>query len=411
VSSYHKEKKSVPEQALAGLKIVDCTEGIAGTYCTKLLADFGAEVIKIERPLTGDYTRRRGPFPGDEPHMEKSGSFFYLNTNKKSVTLNLESKEGVHIFKGLVGEADALVENFQPGSMAKRGLSYAALKRINRDLIMLSISYFGQTGPYKDYAATNFTVYGLGGAMSTMRPATRPEERPVVEGGLQAEYSTGVLSYIALLGALFDRENTQKGTYIDMAAMECVASTLMGHIAEYPYMGLVRRTNPFAIHGYPIGYSAPCRDGWISLTPGIGGAPNIPLLIERPDLMEDPLFTEPRARMAAPEKFDNLIIPWLKEHDKWEIAKEAQKLRLAFTPVLSPGELAADEQIQARKFMARFEHPEMGEVTYPGAPAKLGESPWKAGRAPTLGEHNLEILGRLGYDNESLGKLKAEGII
>jgi crotonobetainyl-CoA:carnitine CoA-transferase CaiB-like acyl-CoA transferase len=196
-----------------------------------------------------------------------------------------------------------------------------------------------------------------------------------------------------------------------MAAMECVASTLMGHIAEYPYTGLVRKTNPFAIHGYPIGYSAPCQDGWISLTPGIGGAPNIPLLIERPDLIEDPLFTEPRARMAEPEKFDNLIIPWLKEHGKWEIAKEAQKLRLAFTPVLSPGELTADEQIQAREFFARSPHPAMGEVTYPGAPAKLGESPWKAGRAPTLGEHNGEILGRLGYNDEALEGLQAEGIV
>ncbi len=401
----------MPEQALTGLKILDCTEGIAGPYCTKLLADFGAEVIKIERPRQGDPTRRLGPFPGDEPHREKSGTFFYLNTNKKSLTLNLESKKGVHIFKGLVQEADALVENLRPGTMAKRGLSYPGLKRINRDLIMLSISYFGQTGPYKDYAATNFTVYGLSGAMSTMRPATRPQERPVVEGGLQAEYSTGVLSYVALLGALFDRENTHQGAYIDMAAMECVASTLMGHIAEYPYTGLVRKTNPFAIHGYPIGYSAPCQDGWISLTPGIGGAPNIPLLIERPDLIEDPLFTEPRARMAEPDKFDNLIIPWLKEHGKWEIAKEAQKLRLAFTPVLSPGELAADEQIQAREFFARSPHPAMGEVTYPGAPAKLGESPWKAGRAPTLGEHNGEILGRLGYNGEALKGLQAEGIV
>jgi crotonobetainyl-CoA:carnitine CoA-transferase CaiB-like acyl-CoA transferase len=401
----------MPEQALTGLKIVDCTEGIAGPYSTKMLADFGAEVIKIERPRMGDPSRRTGPFSGDKPHPEKSGTFFYLNTNKKSLTLNLESKKGVHIFKGLVQEADALVESFRPGTMAKRGLSYPALKRINPDLIMLSISYFGQTGPYKDYAATNLTVSGLGGVMSTMRPATHPQERPVVEGGLQAEYTTGVLSYIALLGALFDRENTHQGTYIDMAAMECVASTLMGHIAEYSYLGLVRKTNPFAIHGYPIGYSAPCRDGWISLTPGIGGAPNIPLLIERPDLMEDPLFTEPRARMAEPEKFDNLIIPWLKEHDKWEIATEAQKLRLAFTPVLSPGELTQDEQIQAREFFAHTQHPEMGEVIYPGAPAKFGESPWQPGRAPALGEHNGEILGRLGYNEDDLNRLQAEGII
>lgn len=401
----------MPEQAFSGLKILDCTQGIAGPYCTKLLANFGAEVIKIEKPGEGDTTRSQKPFAGDNPHKEKSGAFFYLNTNKKSLTLNLESARGVKIFKELVKEADALVENFNPNWLSKLGLSYDVLKQIKPDLVMLSISYFGQSGPYKDYAANNFTVYGLSGAMYTMRPVARPRERPVVEGGFQVEYSTGVLSFIALIGALINRDNTGQGAYIDMSAMECMTSTLMGHAAEYAYVGLVRRTNPMPIHGYPTGYSVPCKDGWISLTPGIGGAPDIPLLIERPDLLEDPLFTEPRTRMAEPEKFDNLIIPWLKEHKKWEITREAQKLRLAFTPVLSPGELTEDEQIQARKFMAQTEHPVMGEVTYPGAPAKLSESPWQAGRAPLLGEHNGEILGRLGYNGDMVAQLRLEGAI
>jgi crotonobetainyl-CoA:carnitine CoA-transferase CaiB-like acyl-CoA transferase len=401
----------MPEQAFSGLKILDFTRGIAGPYCTKLLADFGAEVIKIEKPVDGDITRNQEPFSGDHPHKEKSGAFFYLNTNKKSLTLNLECEKGARIFKELVKEADALVENFNPGWLSKLDLSYDLLKQIKPDLVMLSISCFGQTGPYKDYVANNFTVSGLSGTMSTMRPLERPRERPVKEGGLQVEYSTGVLSFTALIGAIINRDNTGQGTYIDMAAMECMASTLMGHAAEYAYLGLVRRTNPMPIHGYPTGYSVPCKDGWISLTPGIGGAPNIPLLIERPDLIENPLFTEPRTRMSEPKKFDNLIIPWLKEHSKWEITREAQKLRLAFTPVLSPGELTEDEQIQAREFLAQTEHPEMGKVIYPGAPAKLSESPWKAGRAPLLGEHNGEILGRLGYSGEAVAQLQSEGVI
>ncbi len=401
----------MPEQAFTGLRVVDCTSGIAGPYCTKLLADFGAEVIKVERPREGDATRGMEPFAGDEPDNEKSGTFFYLNTSKKSVTLDIESEKGIRIFKELVKEADVLAENCKPGTMSELGLSCEVLREINPDLIMTSISYFGQTGPYRDYAATGFTVYGLGGAMSTMRPATKPTERPVAEAGFQAEYATGVLSFIATVAALIKRESTNRGTLIDIAAMGCVASTVMGHAAEYPYIGLSRRTNPFAIHGYPIGYSVPCKDGWISLTPGIGGAPNIPLLIEKPELMDDPLFTEPRARMAAPDKFDDLIIPWLKEHDKWEITKKAQQVRLAFTPVLSPGELLEDEQIQAREFFARAEHPVMGEVTYPGAPAKLNESPWQACRAPLLGEHNEEIYGRLGYSREALTQLQAEGIV
>ena len=399
------------EQAFSGLRILDCTQGVAGPYCAKLLADFGAEVIKIERPGEGDVTRRMGPFLRDEPHPEKSGTFFYLNTNKKSITLNLKSETGVRIFKELVRETDVMLEDFEPGAISELGLSYEALREMNSRLILTSISDFGQTGPYRDYKATNLTLSGLGGAMYTTRPSNNPTASPVVGGGLQAEYITGLLSFVALVAALVNRDRSRKGTWIDISALECVASVLAGHIGEYSYIGLSRRTNPWPIHGYPIGYSSSCKDGWISLTPGIGGAPNIASLIGRPELKDDPLFAKPGARMAAPEKFDALILPWLKEHGKWEVTKKAQEVRLAFTPVLSPGELLEDEQLKARKFFAEANHPVMGEVKYPGAPAKLSETSWRAGRAPLLGEHNEEIYGRLGYDKEDLVRLREQGVI
>ena len=399
------------EQAFSNLRILDCTSGVAGPYCTKLLADFGAEVIKIENPEGGDITRSIGPFLKDEPDPEKSATFFYLNTNKKSITLNLESEEGVQIFKELVRTAAVLVESFRPGRMTELGLDSDILKKINPRLNITSISAFGQTGPYRDYEATNFTLYGMGGAMYTQRPGTKPMERPVVEGGYQAEYTTGVLSYIATVAALINQGSSGSSASIDISAMECVASTLMGHVAEYSYLGLSRRTSPFAIHGYPIGYSVPCKDGWISLTPGIGGAPNIAFLIGQPQIQDEPLLADTRTRMAEPERFDSLITPWLKERGKWEITKEAQELRLAFTPVLSPEELFEDEQIKAREFFARTDHPVIGEVTYPGAPARLSESPWQAGKAPLLGEHNGAVYGEIGYPAESLAGLKNKGII
>ncbi len=399
------------EKAFSDLRVLDCTRGIAGPYCTKLLADFGAEVIKVENPEGGDITRSMGPFLEDEPDPEKSATFFYLNTNKKGITLNLESKEGVQIFKQLVRTAAVLVESFKPGKMAELGLDSDLLRKINPRLIITSISAFGQMGPYRDYEATNFTLYGMGGAMYTQRPGTKPMERPVVEGGYQAEYATGVLSYIATVAALINQGNSGSGITIDMSVMECVTSTLMGHVAEYSYLGLSRRTSLFAIHGYPIGYSVPCKDGWISLTPGIGGAPNIAFLIGQPELQDDPLLADTRTRMAEPERFDSLIAPWLKERGKWEITKGAQELRLAFTPVLSPEELLEDRQIKAREFFARTDHPVMGEVAYPGAPARLSESPWQAGRAPLLGEHNEMIYGEIGYSGESLAGLKNKGII
>ena len=325
--------------------------------------------------------------------------------------MNLRSAIGVKIFKQLVKEADILTENLAPGTMAELGLSYAALSELNPRLIMTSITPFGQTGSYRDYEATSFTLYGLGGAMYTMRASSKPTDRPVAMGGLQADYITGLLSFSATVAALFNRASTNSGTWIDMSEMECVASTLTGNIGEYSYIGLSRRTNPFAIHGYPIGYSVPCKDGWISLTPGLGGAPNIALLMGKPELQNYRLFASPDARMAEPEKFDAIVLPWLEERNKWEITKEAQELRLAFTPVLGPGELFEDEQLKAREFFAEADHPVMGKVTYPGAPAKLSETPWQAGRAPLLGEHNEEIYGRLGYTKEELVKLRKEGVL
>ena len=189
------------EEALSGLKVLDCTQGVAGPYCTKLLADFGAGVVKVE-PLSGDTSRKVGPFQGDGPDPEKSGVFFYLNTNKKSITLNLESEAGVKIFKQLVKDVDLLVESYAPGRMSELGLSYEILKDINPRLVFASVTPFGQTGPYRDYKATNLTVSGLGGVMYTMRPGVEPSSRPVVAGGSQAEYTTGVLSYVAVVAAV-----------------------------------------------------------------------------------------------------------------------------------------------------------------------------------------------------------------
>ena len=398
------------DKAFAGLTVVDLTLGVAGPYCTKLLADFGAEVIKIE-PRDGDPARRMGPFFQDRPGPERSGTFFYLNTNKKSVTLDVHTEAGPAIVRQLVKTAGAVVESFPPGTMDALGLGAETLRALAPGLVVTSISDFGQTGSYRDYRASNLTLSGLGGTMYTMRPGRHPTERPVKAGGRQAEYATGVLAFIATVAGLIGASKTGAGMSVDVGAMECVASTLMGNVGEYSYLGLSRRTNPFPIHGYPQGDAVPCQDGWVSLTPGIGGAPNIAFLIGQPELENSPLLAEPRARMAEPDRFDALISPWLEERGKWDVARQAQELRLAFTPVLSPRELTEDEQIRARQFFAAAEHPEMGHVSYPGAPAKLGGSPWQPGRAPLLGEHNREVYGRLGIADQELAALRARGTI
>ena len=343
--------------------------------------------------------------------LEKSGTFFYLNTNKKSITVNVKRKEGIEILKRILKTTDVLVESYAPGGLQKLGLSKTMLRKINSRMIVTSISAFGKTGPYRRYRANNLTVSALGGTVYPMRPGTKPKTRPTVLGGSQAEFSTGVLSYIATVAALLGRANNPDVISIDVGMMECVASTLMGHIAEYSYLGFSRRTNPFAIHGYPIGYSVPCKDGWISLTPGIGGAPNIPFLINEPDLQKSDFITDPRTRMADPEGFDALIIPWLMSRNKQDVTAEAQELRLAFTPVLSAGELFEDPQLKAREFFVTTRHPRLGKIASPGSPAKLCGTPWHPGRAPLLGEHNREVYQRLGYTQKEIKKLQRAGII
>ncbi len=396
------------EKALEGIKVLDLARNIAGSYCGKLFADFGAEVIKVEPP-EGNPLRKMCPFKGDEKDPEKSGTFFYLNTNKKSITLDITKKEGADVLKKLVEKADVIIEDFEPGKMKEFGLSYEELKNVNPKIIMTSITWFGQDGPYRDYKANNFVAYGLGGAMYVMRPTKWPDIRPAVLGGYQAEYTAGLIAYIATLSAIISPK--VEGTWIDLSVMESVTSTLTGIMADYSYLGLSRRTLPWAIHGFPTQENYPCKDGYVNLTPGIGGTQVIADLIEKPEERENPLLVKAGARVKEPEKFEQLILPWLKEHKKWEITEKAQKLKLAFAPILSPGELLEDPQLKERKFFAKVDHPKMGEVTYPGAPAKLSESPWKEGRAPLLGEHTKEVLSEAGYSEDQINDLKEKGII
>ena len=177
-------------QPLADLTVIDLTHGISGPYCTKLLADFGADVIKVERPGAGDYARTLGPFPQDVPHPEKSGIFLFLNTNKRSVTLDLKTAEGAAALKELAKRADILVESFKPGTMDDLGLGYDALRQINPDLIYTSVSNFGQTGPYRDYLGSELTLYAMGGRMTAsglpdMYPAEAGRQPRPVPGGEQ----------------------------------------------------------------------------------------------------------------------------------------------------------------------------------------------------------------------------------
>ncbi|MEE9163037.1 MAG: CoA transferase, partial [Candidatus Neomarinimicrobiota bacterium] len=252
--------------ALQDIKVIDLTHHIAGPYCTKLLADFGADVIQVEQPNGGDSARRLGPFPEDVPHPEKSGLFLYLNTNKRGITLNLKEPKGRFALLDLVRDADILVESFSPRVMPSLGLDYPALAQINPGLIMTSISSFGQNGRYRDYCATELVLSALGG----MAYITGEYHRdPVKHGYNQAQYLGGLAAASGTVTALLRRWRGGVGHRVDVSILECVCSTLFSTVLDYTYAGMVARRQP--LEGSSLRYPAQTKDGYILPTPGVMG--------------------------------------------------------------------------------------------------------------------------------------------
>lgn len=389
--------------------VLDLSHYIAGPYCTRLLAALGAEVIKVERPGEGDGARRLGPFPNDLPHPEKSGLFLYLNTNKKSVTLDLKTPTGKKIAEELVKSADVVVENFRPGVMDSLGLGYTALRAINPNLVMTSVSNFGQTGPYRDFDATEIVEYALSGAMYI---TGEPAREPLKAGGSLAQYIAGQTAMVGTMVALLEWEMSGQGQHVDVSIMEATTDHIEGSLAAVGHGGEPSQRAGLR-HGSHPWHPYPCRDGWAAI---IAGPPrNWPKIAE---LMEEPRLLD--ARYATPnlrrqpeirDELDALLLPWLLEHDKREIYHKGQAAGFAFGYVASTEDLFESPQLAAREFFVEIDHPEAGPLMYPGAPYKMG-SAWRWEPAPLLGQHNEEILcGRLGYSKEELQRLRQANVI
>lgn len=403
----------VGEQALAGLKVLDVTHYIAGPFCTKLLADYGADVIKVEKPGKGDGARRMGPFPGDIPDPEKSGLFLYLNANKRGITLNLKTKTGVEIFKELVKESDILVENFSPRVMPGLGLDYQALKKVNPRLVMTSISSFGQTGPYRDCKATEITLFALGGRMYKTGD---PDREPLKYALNVYQYYGGEVASLATLAAVMGRETTGGGEYIDLSILETILGDVENQITWWDFSkekGI--RLNAKNLPLYPWG-AFPAKDGFVSMQ-GVGRGeawtPRLFSMIGKPELMEDPRFSTPQSRMDHIDEFNALLYSWLADHTKQEIFDEADRVRYPVAPVYSTEELLNSPHYQERGYFVEIEHPKAGKLTYPGAPFKIPEAGFAIRRpAPLLGEHNREIYcGHLGYSKDDLVTLRRLDVI
>jgi len=394
------------KQALESIKVLDLTHCIAGPYCTRLLAGFGADVVKVEKPDQGDLTRRMGPFLNDEPGNERSGLYLYLNSGKKGITLNLKSPTGVEILKELAKDADVLVESFRPGVMARLGLSYETLEKINPRLVMTSISNFGQTGPYRDYKLSHLVAWGMAGGRYC---DGAPGERPVQSGGWLSHYIAGVHGVVGTLTALYHRNETGSGQQVDVSILEALMLVACYPTTVYSYLGLVHNSISRSYLGI-----LPCKDGYIGL--------NVYTLRQWelmcaffgvPELAEDPRFQTLTGINEHLDEARAIFTQKVAEREKMELFESGNEWRIPFALVPTTAEIVESPQHRARGFFEEVYHPVIGRATMPGPPFKLMETPWQLKNpAPLLGEHNEEIYcQRLGYTRDDLVRLREQGVI
>ncbi len=401
------------EQALSGLKVLECCQFVAGPYCTKLLGDFGSEVIKIESPEDGDEARSRGPFLDDIPHQERSGLFLYLNTSKLGVTLNLRSATGQKAFRDLVKMADILVEDNQPGLMKELGLDYDSLKVINPQLVMTSITPFGQTGPYRDYKAYHLNVFHASG-QGYLLPSfmSNLDREPVKTAGFMGDYDCGMNAALVTLGAIFARQSIGCGQYIDVSKQDCLATMQRVEIGEYPNLGEVEdRTT---IYKMTLGWPTLCRNGFISLEAAEDHMWNgLVQAMGNPEWANEEWCRDSENRRKNFAKVLSLVQEWTVNRTKEEIEHKLQELGCPAAPINTTEDLVNSEQFKSREFFVDLEHSQAGKLRYPGAPFKFLETPWKVSRpSPLLGEHNEEIYcKRLGYSKQDLDKMRQAGVI
>ena len=424
---------------LAGVKVVDLTHYISGPYCTKLLATLGAEVVKIERPGAGDPMRRVGPFaeplptaPATSSAAQQSGGeaairgetgawFLYLNTSKKSLTLDLKSQPGREILLQLVQTADILVENFAHGVMDRLGLGYTQLHAVNPAMVMASISNYGQTGPYRDWKATELNLYAAGGLMNI---TGEPEREPLKEGAPLVQLGAGQNAFAATMSALIYAEDSGQGQHIDISIAEYATNILENALMQYSYSGVEYSRVGNRGYGRAAWGIYPCQDGYVGIVAGPDQRwPQVAQIMEREELA-DPRFASRQGRLIHADEVDALMLPWLLEHDKVDIFKAGQEEGLGFAFVATMQDILEMEQLQERDYFVPLDHPVAGTFKYPGPPISAHpldpsgskssggmNSAWVYRRAPLLGEHNGEVLEELGYSQSDIDEIKAGPVL
>ena len=384
---------------LQNIRVLDLTEEIVGPYATKLLADYGADVVKIEKPA-GDSARQLGPFKGGDRHPDKSGTFFYFNTNKRSVVLDLKTASGVDGFWHMVDWADIIVEGFEPGAMESLGLSWEAIKARRGDISLVSVSNFGANSPYRHYRGSELVLYGFAGEMHS---TGRLEREPVKMYGTSALVQSGSVLSTAILGALFATQAKGVGQHVDFSVADSHLvgvdrrhATVIGH--QYSGRKTLRPPMEEPRVGILSGLYR-CKDGWISIMGGGQRFKNIREFFGYPAWLDDKRWDDPLIQMdpAAIQEFNSHLTPWLNAHTKREVWEAGRRARFICGPLFTVDEVYSDTNFQQRGLWQSAETPALGQFRFPGRPFVMNKTPWEYRRpAPQLGEHTDEVLQAAG---------------
>ncbi len=368
------------------------------------MAGMGAQVIKVEKPRTGDLSRHVGPFAGETQGLERSVLYLYLNTGKKSVTLDLKTRAGRELLLELVRNSDILVENFVPGVLPGLGLGYGELRRYNPSIVMTSISNFGQTGPYRDYRASELVACALSGVLFL---TGEPDREPLQLGFRVAQYTAGANALSGALSALFAREFAGEGQHIDVSIVESLIPLLLADTVKYAYAGV--SSNRLGSKGGPALFR--CKDGYTSVMYVATGRQRLAELTGRPELGKLPYASFEGSKIYR-EEINAIIQVWMDPRTKLEAFSQAQDAGVASGYVCTPEDILQSPQLIARDFFQELDHPVAGKAAYQGPPFRFSKTGTMISRAPTLGEHNREVYGELlGLTGSRLEALSAQGVI
>lgn len=393
-------------QALEGIKVLDLSRALAGPYCTMMLADMGAEVIKVEMPGKGDDSRSWGP-----PFVEGESAYFMsINRNKKSLTLNMKSEKSVEIIHKLVKQSDVLVENFRPGAMERLGLGYERVKEMNPRIIYCSISGFGQDGPYRMLPGFDQVLQGMGGLMSITGEAGGP---PIKVGVAIADISGGMFAANGIVVALYNREKTGKGQMVDVSLLDSQVAWLTYRAGAYFASGEIPQ--PMG-SGHPVivPYQAfKAKDVFINIAVGNDQLwERFCKAVGLEKVMDDPKFATNAKRVENREEIVKIICDLIATRNGEEWLKILTDAGVPCGPIYTLDKIFTDPQVLHRQMLKELDHPKAGRIKVTGIPIKLSDTPGEIKTAPpVLGQHTQEILSELGYSDQEVEELHKEKVI